>query len=604
MPPLASRLLGSAFPIPPKLSSTPAIQSAKAKFQSQLDTLLRTGQSEFITFGPPFNADKVTFSIQVFSATEDEPLCEYHHLGEEHKGEFEGEGVNGDTVYRIASVTKLLVVYTMLVKLKGTGWLDERITKYVPELLEGGGQAKGVGETRWGEVTLRSLAGGLSGISRDFALQDLSAMKGLGEAWPVLKEGEVLNVRGMLNPDDPEAKQLTLEDSLNLIRARHPMSAPFRAPFYSNTAFQLLAMAYEKIAGQTIDDGFAEAIAKPLGLVNSSFSLPADKTNSAVSEPLWSFDMSPYGACGSAYSTSSSLSRIGRSILASELLPPSTTRAWLKPLSHTGSHTCSVGMPWEIIRLDLPLFSPSHPPSLDSSNDPNDTPADPSDGAPQNVPVRPVDIYAKNGSLGPYCSALAISPDHGIGFTVLTRGYGIIPLIEIVVDVWIAAAEQAAREEAAQKLAGRYQAEGTGSDGAKGETYVELSVKHDRTGLVVDELVVDGQDVLNQAWRGVIPFQSVELWPTGDVIEDGERIFQALEQYGLPETSATGKQMLGNVSNAVWAMIEDWSYGGYGLNEFIIKTDADGRGLSVRSPAFRTGEMKKSSRQLQTREIS
>ena len=287
--------------------------------------------------------------------------------------------------------------------------------------------------------------------------------------------------------------------------------------------------------------------------------------------------MDPYRA-GNAYSTTSDLAAIGRSILGSSLLTSSQTNAWLKPVSHTGSRYCSAGMPWEILRVDLPLVGGEGP-------------------------TRPVDIYTKQGALPPYCAILALSPDHGFGFVALTRGPGLLPITELAVSTWVNAVEAAARADATEKLAGTYQLREpapvdadreAGASNAEKKTYITLATKNDRTGLVITNLHVNGVDILNTVWNHTVPFQSVELWPTGDITEQGERIFQALEQYGMPQRSKTGKMMtLGNLENAAWVAVEDCSYGGYGLNEFVIKVDENGKGLSVRGPAWRTGEMTK-----------
>jgi len=235
-------------------------------------------------------------------------------------------------------------------------------------------------------------------------------------------------------------------------------------------------------------------------------------------------------------------------------------------------------MPWEILRVDLPLVGGEGP-------------------------TRPVDIYTKQGALPPYCAILALSPDHGFGFVVLTRGPGLLPITELAVSTWVTAVEAAARADAKEKLAGMYQLREPAPVDADREAaasndenkpYITLATKNDRTGLVINNLFVNGVDILNTVWNHTVPFQSVELWPTGNITEQGERIFQALEQYSMPQRSKTGKMMtLGNLENAAWVAIEDCSYGGYGLNEFVIKVDANGKGLSVMGPAWRTGEMTK-----------
>jgi hypothetical protein len=142
------------------------VKDARDSFKTALEDLIRTGESEsdFITFGPPFSASRSTFSIDVFCAAEKEPLFEFHRVGDNHKDDFEGDADNGDTIYHIASTTKLLAVYTLLAKLENTH-LDDAITKHIPELNQS--PPAGVATTNWDHITICSLASMLSGISRE-----------------------------------------------------------------------------------------------------------------------------------------------------------------------------------------------------------------------------------------------------------------------------------------------------------------------------------------------------------------------------------------------------------------------------------------------------
>jgi len=64
--------------------------------------------------------------------------------------------VNGDTIYRIASVSKLFTVFSLLVQ-EGLN-LDDFVWQHVPELTD---------IDNFREITLRMLASHLSGIARD-----------------------------------------------------------------------------------------------------------------------------------------------------------------------------------------------------------------------------------------------------------------------------------------------------------------------------------------------------------------------------------------------------------------------------------------------------
>ena len=88
------------------------------------------------------------------------------------------------------------------------------------------------------------------------------------------------------------ANTLHLE-SMEMLRKRYPITSTFRAPFYSNSAFQLLEIAYEKATGEKFDDGFRRHIIEPLGLKRTSFFDVPGKQNALAIEPGYSFDMGP-----------------------------------------------------------------------------------------------------------------------------------------------------------------------------------------------------------------------------------------------------------------------------------------------------------------------
>src|SRR5688572_25599502 len=137
---------------------------------------------------------------------------------------------------------------------------------------------------------------------------------------------------------------------------------------------------------------------------------------------------------GGIFSTAADLTRLGQSILNSSILNPSTTRAWLKPTTHTADLHMSVGMPWEIRRALLPLGHGG---------------------------TRVVDLYTKNGAFGLYSAMIVLSPDHGLGYVVLIAGSGGDSLLgylpDLLAETLLPAAESAARETSAARFAGIYQ---------------------------------------------------------------------------------------------------------------------------------------------------
>lgn len=126
---------------PPELSARLDL----SKLDSQLESIVRNASRSF-------NATENSFSILLTSRNA--TVYQYHHTAAVR----DPSGVNkvdGDTVYRLCSVTKLFNVLTVL--LNAGDLLDTCITKYVPEL---------AGDQVYEGITLRMLSSQVSGLPR------------------------------------------------------------------------------------------------------------------------------------------------------------------------------------------------------------------------------------------------------------------------------------------------------------------------------------------------------------------------------------------------------------------------------------------------------
>jgi len=176
----------------------------------------------------------------------------------------------------------------------------------------------------------------------------------------------------------------------------------------------------------------------------------------------------PILSAGGYFQSVTDLSRLGRSILNASLLSGKATREWLKPVTHTSSPFMSVGRPWEILRVEVPV-----------------APSPPSNG------TRFVDVYSKNGALGQYLGILGLSPDHDMGISILAAGpsAGLVfgALQALATTAWIQAGEHAAREQALLRFAGNY----TSHDNSS----AEITVLPGEPGLFLTGLVSNGTDM-------------------------------------------------------------------------------------------------------------
>lgn len=114
--------------------------------------------------------NSTSFSLQLYSLHDSEPIMTYHHTAPSLASSEEGvTEVDSDTVYRIASISKALTVYTYLLA-TGDSSFNDPITKYVPELAEYAAiqnSSDTLGTVDWDSITVGALASQLSGISRD-----------------------------------------------------------------------------------------------------------------------------------------------------------------------------------------------------------------------------------------------------------------------------------------------------------------------------------------------------------------------------------------------------------------------------------------------------
>lgn len=141
---VASALCPPAGPVLPLSPQLPAFDPSP--LSSRIDSLIQDPNG-------PWNISTTSFSLELTSANK--TFFHRHHTASLRGENATGE-VTSDTVYRVASVTKVFNVLTLL--LNSRTELDSPITRFIPEL---------EGAAPYEEITLRMLAGSLSGVPRD-----------------------------------------------------------------------------------------------------------------------------------------------------------------------------------------------------------------------------------------------------------------------------------------------------------------------------------------------------------------------------------------------------------------------------------------------------
>lgn len=142
-------ILGPVFPAPSELHSSIVFQARLRVLEAKIDEAFASGNTTHGSINP-----NDTYSIQLFSTASEKPLLDYHRRGPAVLG---GRMIDGDSVYRIASTSKLITVYLLLLE-AGETIFNDKVTKYLPEL---------TGAAHWNDITVGSLAGYLGGITAE-----------------------------------------------------------------------------------------------------------------------------------------------------------------------------------------------------------------------------------------------------------------------------------------------------------------------------------------------------------------------------------------------------------------------------------------------------
>ena len=145
-------ILGPAYPAVTNIAA-PKLTAAKARFEKAIESINRTLTS---------------YAVQVYSTHSDDLVYETYHTATEQT---KASPVDGDTIWRLFSISKAITVYAFLARLGDNYW-NEPITKYIPELAAAPFRDP-IRDVNWASITLGSLAGQSSGLTRDCKLRHL-----------------------------------------------------------------------------------------------------------------------------------------------------------------------------------------------------------------------------------------------------------------------------------------------------------------------------------------------------------------------------------------------------------------------------------------------
>ncbi|KAF5665229.1 penicillin-binding 4 [Fusarium circinatum] len=503
------------------ISKTDFLNEAKQKFPSLVEELFDT---------KILNKTDLIFAVDVFSASTNDSLYSYFHVGDTYKDTLTKGNLTEDTIFRTGSVTKVFTVYAIIAR-AGIEALSYPVSIFLPELL-GNSSSNPLERIDWSEITVGALASHQAGTS------------GPGQ---YLKPG--------FDGNDRRAFLEFMRDT------QVPTMGPWRSALYSDAGFGVLTLILERLTGQEYKDAIKDIIFKPLGMNSSSAVVPNGTDVDAVARTglvSWGTDVPIVAGSGGIYSSAKDLRLAGLSILNSDLLSSSTTREWMKPRSSTGTLVELVGAPWEITRLTLPT-------------------------GPGSNRTRVSDLYLKAGGTNDYTCFIALSPDHGIGFSILIAGETATParwpLRDITGTTFITAAEYAAAESADKNLTGTFVVKGSET------TNMTIEVTKGEPGLKLKSWYVEGKDVVEDT--------SSRLYPMG--LYSNSRSLAA--QYNIKgKVSAAFRVVTGLAPPAPRAAVEGgkgglfdhsqaWmNIGASGTADELIFNMEDARVVSIISP--------------------
>ncbi|UZP36779.1 hypothetical protein NXS19_004595 [Fusarium pseudograminearum] len=527
-------ILGPVLPSGFDLSKFKVIQEAKSSFPAIIESLLSSGT---------INETHTSFAINVFSTATNESLYSYYHAAEALDDTLSTGKLDDDTIFRVGSVSKLYTAYALLAN-SGFDVVNLPVTMILPELA-GNNRSEPTEKIIWEDVTIGAL---------------LSHQAGSG--------GAPLEIAICANDTLPGCE---FEDFLTYMKEKkRPVVLPYQVPVYSDGGFAMLGGVLQRLTGLSYNDALKKLLGKPLGLNSSTSIEPMGKDRNVLAIPgppevsSWGQDKQVIAGTGGVYSSGSDLRKIGLSILNNEILTPVETRRWMKPQGNTASLTSSVGAPWEINRLTLPV-------------------------SPKSNRTRISDLYTKLGGNAGYAAVIALSPDHGIGFSVLTAGVGAvgarIPLRNAVGTVFITAAELAGWDNAKKTYPGTF------VDKTRNGSNLTITVDEGQPGLGLESFFINGSE-----WRANLTAPAsdpiygdditVRLYPMGAKSVSGStqlisyRAVPQLKPIG-PRSAVEGGEGLFDDGCTSWQEVGFWGDG----DDFTFKV-VDGEVVSVTNLAL------------------
>ncbi|KZV96423.1 beta-lactamase/transpeptidase-like protein [Exidia glandulosa HHB12029] len=301
--------------------------------------------------------------------------------------------MTGMSQYRVASVSKLLLVYgAWVLEQRGVISWDDRVDKHLPAFRPNYTSFSPY-PAEYSPITLRDLASHLSGLGHD---------------WPVGSGSNFPHDRHGRGPPPNNGRPFPSHDDVfNAIQSTPLVSPPGLVPVYSNTAFGVLGMALVAAnrarGGDTEPTTVAELMRRdvfaPLGMEGTHY-LATENNSHLVVVPSFGAEiidmdfLDALNPSGGMFTSLTDLSKFVTALLDSSKGPlsRSTIDRWLRPVHvFDEDDWTATGVVWEMFK------------HIDSHG-------------------RRRYVYVKLGELGVMHAAVAVNPATGYGVVILMSG--------------------------------------------------------------------------------------------------------------------------------------------------------------------------------------
>ncbi|KAI3332825.1 beta-lactamase/transpeptidase-like protein [Ustulina deusta] len=506
--------------------------------------------------------DDITFSLGLFSVHDPRAAgsLQYHHTGPDIKNSSFGVNkVDGNSIYRVASMTKVISVYAGLLLLDPGDW-HKPLTEIFPEIASLP-KDDPVHHIQWDTITPFSLSSQISGIpanARPFDAGELSTPFYSTDPVDPTTLGLpplTVNSTGINVPcQDANCSGVQYIEGI-----QSPTFPVFQSPGYANTNFILLGRVISKLTGlPTNEEWFQKAVFGPLGMTSTSSLSPTKPPYPgyvvAGDPEAFAFQGGITTSSGGIFTTTNDIAKLGISMLNSTLLPADQTRKWMKPTTFTASLDFALGMGWEIYRYT------------------------------DKVTGHVTDLYTKLGDAGNYASYIVVVPDYDFGFSVIVTS-GIATAAErsaaahLLADIISETILPALRDQAAVETKHNYE----GTYTSPGQNTSTLTLAYNQTagagfGLTITSLVNNGRNLLHLL-QATLGSDQLVLAPSTVDPKTKQRGFVATAITSPGEYTGLFSEMF--ATNIEWVNNNGLTYGGQALGTFYFDVAEDGSAVAA-----------------------